>query len=80
MFGTVATGKLQDKVIKSTQRSVELKKLADKEARGEVEGEQEIELTGCLDPNDLLDFPLEQARLSLLPICESSRLGRRRLI
>ena len=73
VFSTVITGKLQDRAFKATRLQVELKKRADKEASGNFEKEESVDLSKRMDPNDLLDFPLEHARLRFMPIGKFSR-------
>lgn len=73
VFSTVITGRLQDWTFKSTRRDFDRRKSLHSSTSSDVEKndkseEPDVVSKGRMDPNDLLDFPLEEARLKLQPV------------
>lgn len=71
LLANVITGRLLDRDFRATRRNVERLKIRNVEA-GNLEPPshtREIANPRQMDPNDLIDFPIEHARLRSLPIC-----------
>lgn len=68
LSSTVTSGHMTDYQFRRTRRRIEQRRMKDVE-RGAETKLQEEHAKKSLDPNDLLDFPLEHARLCLQPIC-----------
>ncbi|KAF8307810.1 MFS general substrate transporter [Clavulina sp. PMI_390] len=67
LFSTPISGRLLDHEFRRVRKQVELAKHKKEGGNGD-EKEMEKRTMGRLDPNDLLDFPLERARLAYMPI------------
>lgn len=66
VVSTITSGRLIDHQFRRTRLKFEAKKV--RERGGEsIEDNKPLK---PLDPNDLLDFPLERARLMMQPVCE----------
>lgn len=62
VFSTITSGRMLDRDFRATRAKLERKRAKDSE--GALKAAQRP-----LDPNDLLEFPLEHARLRLQPVC-----------
>lgn len=76
VFSTITSGRILDHEFRRTRRKLERQQDRDNEKQGETGIENELKseeenIKKPLDPNDLLDFPLEHARLRHLPFCAS---------
>jgi len=70
LLGNVVTGRLLDRDFRSTRQNVERTRRRNVEAgnSGSVSGTPEVTDPRKMNPNDLLNFPIEHARLRSQPI------------
>ena len=71
LLGNVVAGRLLDRDFRFTRRNVERTRRRNIEAgnSGSLSGTPEVTDPRKMDPNDLLNFPIEHARLRSQPIC-----------
>jgi hypothetical protein len=80
LLANVITGRLLDRDFRATRRNVERLRIRNAEAKNPESPSRIREVTNPrkTDPNDLIEFPIEHARLRSQPICAFSSISKSR--